>query len=107
MKSVVENPNVVIVGSYLVALVMNTKRLPVLGETVMAKNFRQVHGGKGSNQAVQAARLGATTAFIGRVGRDDFGEGFLKLCEQENIDAQFVIQSDKLPTGAGFIICDE
>lgn len=102
-----ENKNIVVVGSYLVALVMNTNRLPVLGETVMAKNFRQVHGGKGSNQAVQSARLGANTSFIGRVGKDNFGEAFLQLCKSENIDTGFVFQSSNLPTGAGFIICDE
>lgn len=99
--------NIVVVGSYLVALVMNAKRLPVLGETVMARNFRQVHGGKGSNQAVQAARLGADTSFVGRVGKDNFGEAFIQLCKEEEIDARYVFISDNLPTGAGFIICDE
>lgn len=102
-----ENKNIVVIGSYLVALVMNSKRLPVLGETVMAKNFRQVHGGKGSNQAVQAARLGANTSFVGRVGKDNFGEAFIQLCKSEQINADFVFQSTSLPTGAGFIICDD
>ena len=73
----------------------------------MAMNFRQVHGGKGSNQAVQAARLGAETAFVGRVGKDNFGAAFLQLCAEEGINAEFVFQSNKLPTGAGFIICDD
>lgn len=103
----VENNNIVVIGSYLVALVMNSKRLPLPGETLMAKNFRQVHGGKGSNQAVQAARLGACTSFVGRVGKDNFGEGFIQLCKSEWINADFVFQSTTLPTGAGFIICDD
>jgi ribokinase len=103
----VKDKNIVVIGSYLVALVMNSKRLPVLGETLMAKNFRQVHGGKGSNQAVQAARLGAHTSFIGRVGKDNFGEAFIQLCRDEQIHADYVFQSTNLPTGAGFIICDD
>ncbi len=102
-----KNKNIVVIGSYLVALVMNSRRLPVLGETLMARNFRQVHGGKGSNQAVQAARLGAHTSFVGRVGKDNFGEAFKQLCKEENIDAGFVFESNQLPTGAGFIICDD
>lgn len=102
-----QTKNIVVVGSYLVALVMNTKRLPVLGETLMASNFRQVHGGKGSNQAVQAARLGANTSFIGRVGKDSFGEAFIQLCKEEQIAVEYIFQSNQLPTGAGFIVCDE
>ena len=102
-----ENKNIVVIGSYLVALVMNSKRIPLTGETLMAKNFRQVHGGKGSNQAVQSARLGADTSFIGRVGKDNFGQAFIQLCEDEKINHEFVFQSNDLPTGAGFIICDD
>jgi len=103
----VENKNIVVVGSYLVGLVMNTKRIPILGETVIAENFRKVHGGKGSNQAIQAARLGVSTSFIGRVGKDNFGDGFIRLCRDEQINADFVFQSNNLPTGVGFIICDD
>ncbi|TCC88710.1 ribokinase [Pedobacter frigiditerrae] len=102
-----KNKNIVVIGSYLVALVMDTDRIPLTGETVLARNFRQTHGGKGSNQAVQAARLGANTSFVGRIGKDAFGESFIKLCELENVNAEFVFQSTDMPTGAGFIICDE
>jgi len=98
---------IVVVGSYLVALVMETKRIPLKGETVRASNFRTVHGGKGSNQAVQAARLGAGVSFVGTVGSDNFGSEFLKLCKQENINTEFVYRHPDLPTGAGFIICSE
>jgi len=98
---------IVVVGSYLVALVMDTKRIPAKGETVMASNFRTVHGGKGSNQAVQAARLGAEVSFVGAVGSDNYGTDFLKLCKQENINSEFVYRHPDMPTGAGFIICSE
>src|SRR5882757_4871496 len=95
---------IVVIGSYLVALVMDSERLPLAGETLMATNFRTTHGGKGSNQAVQAARLGAKVNFIGRIGNDLFGRGFLALLQEEKIDGQFVFVSEELPTGAGFII---
>src|SRR5450755_3348647 len=95
---------ITVVGSYLVALVMETERIPLQGETLMAKNFRTTHGGKGSNQAIQAARLGASVNFIGRIGNDSFGKAFLVLLDQEKINRDFVFISEDLPTGAGFIV---
>lgn len=100
-----QNNRIIVIGSYLVALVMDTERIPLQGETLLARNFRQTHGGKGSNQAVQAARLGAPTSFIGFVGNDSYGRGFTALCKEENIDVSKIKTSAKLPTGAGFIIC--
>jgi len=96
---------IIVIGSYLVALVMDTDRIPQQGETLLARNFRQTHGGKGSNQAVQAARLGASTGFIGFVGNDSFGHSFTDLCKTEKIDTSKIRLSNKFPTGAGFIIC--
>ena len=84
------NPHgsIVLIGSYLVALVMDVDRLPHRGETLIARNFREVYGGKGSDMAVQAARLGAPVDFVGCVGDDDFGKTFIRLMEEEgaNID---------------------
>lgn len=97
---------IITIGSYATGLVMEVDRLPGKGETLIGENFRTTYGGKGSNMAVQAARLGAESAFVGRVGRDDFGDGFLKLCEQEGIDTSRVIRDGDLATGAGFIILD-
>jgi ribokinase len=94
-----------VVGSYLVAMVMDTARIPTKGETLMASNFRTAHGGKGSNQAVQAAMLNGAVNFIGRIGNDNFGAAFTELLKTENVGDDFVFVSDDLPTGAGFIIC--
>jgi ribokinase len=96
---------VIVIGSYLVALVMDVDRFPLPGETLLARNFRQTHGGKGSNQVVQAARLGALAQFIGIVGNDTFGRSFIDLCKTENIDTTKIQMSNRFPTGAGFIIC--
>lgn len=97
--------HIIVIGSYLVALVMDTDRIPLRGETLLARNFRQTYGGKGSNQAVQAARLGASVGFIGFIGNDSYGISFMELCQSENIDTSKINISKKLPTGAGFIIC--
>jgi ribokinase len=57
-----------ILGSYATALVVTAARIPTVGETLMGWDFRQTYGGKGSDMAVQAARLGATVAYEGVVG---------------------------------------
>lgn len=96
---------IVVMGSYLVALVMEADRIPHKGETLVGRHFRTVHGGKGSNQAVQAARLGAKVKFLGAIGDDSFGKSFISLCKEEEIDCSELHISKNYPTGAGFIIC--
>jgi len=95
---------VTVVGSYIVALVMDTEELPVEGQTVKGSNFHTTHGGKGSNIAVCAARLGAESAFVGKIGRDSFGEGFLSLLETEGVNKSGVLYADQEPTAVGFIV---
>ena len=95
---------VTVVGSYIVALVMDTDRIPVEGETIVGRNYHTTHGGKGSNMAACAARLGAEATFMGKIGRDAFGENFLKLLKAEYVNSKGVLVSDKFPTAVGFII---
>lgn len=94
----------VIIGSYLVALVMDTERIPAKGETLLAKNFRTAYGGKGSDMAVQAARLGTDVHFVGSIGNDDFGRAFSDLMVEEGVNIDHLASHDELATGAGFII---
>ncbi|WP_420641227.1 ribokinase [Candidatus Leptofilum sp.] len=98
------NGQLVIIGSYLVALVMDTERIPAKGETILAKNFRTAYGGKGSDMAVQAARLGADVRFVGSIGDDDFGKAFADLMVEEGVNIDFLKSHEELATGAGFII---
>ena len=95
---------VTIVGSYIVALVMDTDRIPLEGETVIGWNYHTTHGGKGSNMAAGAARLGADSTFLGKIGRDGFGESFINLLKEEGVNHRNVLYSDTLPTAVGFII---
>ncbi|SNY90242.1 ribokinase [Cohaesibacter sp. ES.047] len=99
--------SIIILGSYLRALVMTTERIPVVGETLLGRDFRQTFGGKGSDMAVQAARLGADVKFLGVIGTDMFGDEFVELMKQEGIGIEGLHQTSKLATGAGFIIKDE
>jgi ribokinase len=95
---------VTIVGSYIVALVMDMDRLPIEGETVFGRNFHTTHGGKGSNMAVAAARLGAEVNFVGKIGRDPHGQAFLDLLGREGVNAQGVMMSDTSPTATGIVL---
>jgi ribokinase len=95
---------VTIAGSYIVALVMDVERLPLEGETVIGGNYHTTHGGKGSNMAACAARLGAECRFFGKIGRDSFGREFLALLDREKVRKDAVLFSDTLPTAVGFVV---
>jgi ribokinase len=85
---------------------MRVDRLPSPGETLLAKGYRVDFGGKGSNQAVACARLGAKVSFVAKIGRDNFGHMALGLYREEGIDVDSVMQVPDEPTGVGFIIVD-
>ncbi|MGC1911324.1 MAG: ribokinase [Candidatus Acidiferrales bacterium] len=99
-------PRITVVGSYVTGLTMKVERLPRTGETVLGTGYRVDYGGKGSNQAVGCARLGASTSFVAKVGSDDFGEMALGLYRDEGIDAAHVLKVQSAPTGVGFIIVE-
>lgn len=100
------SPRIVVVGSYATGLMLKVKRLPSPGETVLASGYRVDYGGKGSNQAVGCARLGAEVLFVARIGRDNFGEMAMQLYREEGIDLAFVRETAEHPTGVGFILVE-
>ena len=95
--------DVVILGIFVADLAFEAPRLPVMGETILGKGFRMGPGGKGSNQAVAAARAGAGVAFLTRLGADQFGEIALKTWSEAGIDTSFIVRDTERPTGAAFI----
>lgn len=99
-------PRVAVVGSYGVGLTMRVPRMPVAGETLSGGEFSSGHGGKGSNQAVQAARLGADVDFFTAIGADDLGRGGQALWTEEGVAAQAVVREDAA-TMAGVILVEE
>jgi ribokinase len=97
--------DVVILGIFAADLGFRAKRLPVMGETVIGSKFSIGPGGKGSNQCVAAARAGAMTTFISKLGRDQFGDMARSMYEKEGITMR--IGESGLSTGAAFIYVDE
>jgi ribokinase len=97
---------VIVVGSVNIDLVVTADRLPGPGETVIGGRFGQHHGGKGGNQAVAAARLGAPTWFVGAVGDDDFGRAARAALESERIDVSEVRSLRDVATGVALILVD-
>lgn len=99
--------DVVVVGSANLDLVATTARLPHPGETVLGSDFSQHPGGKGLNQAVAAARCGATTSLIAAVGDDDAGALLRSVAEREGIDTSRLATVGDRPTGRAVITVDE
>jgi ribokinase len=93
------------VGSINVDLVVSVERLPAAGETVAGGRFAQHGGGKSANQAVAAARVGASVAFVGAVGEDEMGASAVAELEAEGIDVSHVARVDA-PTGVALIAVD-
>jgi len=97
---------VAILGIFVADLAFRAGRMPAIGETIAGTGFKMGPGGKGSNQAVAAARVGANVTFISKIGRDDFGRVALDTWQREGITTS-VAQSDTDPTGAAFIYVND
>jgi len=96
---------IVVVGSYNVGLTIRADRIPGKGETVLGAGYREGPGGKGSNQAIAAARLGAKVRFVGSVGNDRYGDEAIKLWRLEGVAAGSVKRVGA-HTGLAFIVVD-
>jgi len=99
-------PRIAVVGSYATGLTMKVERLPAKGETLLGSGYRIDYGGKGSNQAVGCARLGAHVSFVARIGSDAFGTMALNLYRDERMDVTHISQTPGTATGVGFIIVE-
>ncbi len=97
---------IVVAGSLNMDLVLEVARLPRPGETVRSHVFRQAPGGKGANQAVAAARLGAVVTHIGRVGDDAYGEELRRNLEINGVDTRLVEADSTADTGLAMITVD-
>ncbi len=97
-------PKILVVGSFVMDQIVTTEILPREGQTVLAKNFHKAPGGKGANQAVQAARLGAEVTMVGKLGRDVNGEELLKVCRDVGIDVSHVLYDENVVSGCSVIL---
>jgi ribokinase len=100
-------PDILVIGSLNMDLIVRTPRLPAPGETILGTQFSTAPGGKGANQAVAAAKLGAPVKMIGRVGADDFGKALRSNLNAVGVDTQYVTQDTEAATGIASIWVDD
>lgn len=103
----VDPPRICVVGSANVDLTFRTPRLPRPGETLAGHAFHLGMGGKGANQAVAAARLGASVSLLARVGNDAFGQEAINRYRTEGIDVAAIVVAQDRPTGTAAIVVDD
>lgn len=97
---------IVVIGSLNMDLIVQVKELPTPGETTAAYSFRTLPGGKGANQAVAVARLGAPVKMIGRVGADKYGEALLTNLNVNGVDVSNIALDSSVGTGVALIAVD-
>ena len=95
---------VTIVGSYNVGIFLKSSAFPNPGETILADNYFEGPGGKGSNQALTAKTLGANTTFIGKLGNDKYGEDALKLYKNLGVNTSNIFIDEGSHTGVSVIL---
>jgi ribokinase len=94
----------IVVGSLNADLVVCTKRFPKPGETIQGEDLATIPGGKGANQAVAAAKQGLSTAMVGRVGDDAYGQRLIRNLQSYDVETSFVAVDDEAATGTAVII---
>ncbi|MGM8212293.1 ribokinase [Virgibacillus sp. W0430] len=99
-------PNILVIGSFMMDLIVRTNRFPNVGETIIGDSFNRFPGGKGANQAVAAARLGAQVTMAGKLGDDEFGNEFEQTLQKHGINIDYVVRDTKYATGIGSISLD-
>ena len=105
--STYKKPKVTVIGSSSMDLVVTSSKRPGAGETVLGESFRTVPGGKGANQAVAAARLGAEVYMVGRVGEDTYGKAILDNFKQNQVMVSYVQPVAEMESGTAHIILAE
>jgi len=101
-----QNASIVVVASFMMDLTTKLKRLPIRGETVFGDEFKTGAGGKGSNQAVCAKRLGADVTVIVKIGGDMFGKAAFANFEKEGFDTELIFIDNEHPTGVAPIFVE-
>lgn len=101
-----KKPKILVVGSFMMDLIASTSRAPQSGETVIGKKFQTAPGGKGANQAVQCARLGAQVTMVGQVGDDAFGKIMTDTASAAGVDVSHVSVDKNESSGVGHILLE-
>lgn len=99
----VKRPKILVVGSFMMDLISKTLKVPNEGETITGQTFSTASGGKGANQAVQAALLGADVTMVGKVGDDIFGTQMIASLKKAGVNVEYVIKDKSIASGVGNI----
>ncbi|EOD01781.1 ribokinase [Caldisalinibacter kiritimatiensis] len=99
--------DITVIGSLNMDLVATVKNMPKVGETLIGKELKQIPGGKGANQAVAAARLGAKVSMIGKVGDDGFGKNLMDSMNSDGIDTKYIKREENTSTGVALITVND
>ena len=99
-------PRILVVGSCVMDMITHLKRVPNSGETVLGDRFTTAPGGKGANQAVQAARLGADVTMVGKVGRDAFGREMRSSLEKAGVNTARLMECQEQSSAVGNILLE-
>lgn len=98
---------IIVAGSINMDVVARAQRHPVPGETVFGRDLRYIPGGKGSNQAVAASRLGGDVTLVGKLGRDPFGNTLYDFLQAEKLNLMHLQRSETAPSGIALIVVDD
>jgi ribokinase len=98
---------ITVIGGYLVGLFLKGEAIPGIGQTFKADEYFEGGGGKGSNQAVAAAKLGANASFLGKIGTDKYGQDALKMYERFGMSRDSVVIDESTYTGVSVIFIDK
>lgn len=101
------NHAVTVIGSYNVGLFLKGEVIPAVGQTVIGDKFYEGGGGKGSNQAVACAKMGAPTVFIGRIGNDQFGKDALAMYQRFGMTTEKIKVDATIHSGISVIFIDK
>ncbi|MBU2996666.1 ribokinase [Cellulophaga baltica] len=101
------NKKIIVIGSTNLDLVFQTENFPKPGETIKSKDFSMLSGGKGSNQAIAASRLGGNVSFISKIGNDDFGQRSIKELNLSKVNCDYVFTDHEAVSGVAVILINE
>ena len=96
-------PKITVVGCLNMDLIVRTPHIPSPGATIIGSGFQAAPGGRGANQAVAAASLGAQVSMVGRVGKDEFAAALLENLTLANVNSRFVVHDPVAPTGVALM----
>ena len=102
-----KKPRILVVGSLAMDQTATTAVFPRQGQTVLGKKFRSAPGGKGENQAVQAALLGTDVTMLGKLGRDSNAQEILAACKAAGVHTEHMLFDETESTGCAMIILEE